>query len=382
MLPRFVAFLAAGVVVALVTGRAVPARLDSRVHDALLALSARTVEPPGRARVRVFTVDAEAGGDAFTAREVVAALRAFGARESAAAVVSLPPLPPLAAEDAVAIRGALFGLGRVLLVLDPGGDPPPPSARIDRIGRGADLPPPRTVRAVDPRILAGLPATAVADLVADADGIVRRFPVAYGPRESTVPSLPVAIAARALHESSIRLSRDLRTLESLGARDLALYGRNELLVRLRAERDFAPRPLPELGESGGPRKRPPVRILAFAGGALAREVDTALGDRRLAAEVVADAVEDLLTSRTAYSPNPRRTGAAVVVAPPLLATACSLPRSRRGRLLIGLAIGFGAMAFVAVATWMGMLVPVAPLLAALLLGAGIEFLWRRFARRV
>lgn len=381
MFTRFVAFLASGVVIALLVSRGGMRPLDARVEDALLRIKARSSDPPGASRIQVFLTTPSDAGATFSVKEVVSALRDFGARESAAAVVSLPPLPALSADDAATLRSALFGLGRVIVVLDVGSHSASDSMRLDRIGRGPDLPAAPGIEEVDARVLAGLPALAIADLIADDDGVVRRFAIAHGERDATIPSLPVAIAARALHETSIRLAKDLRTLESFGAADLPLAGPNELRFDLRARRAFAPRALEEEETRNRNRKRPPVRILAFSGSALARTHPTAMGDERIAAELAADAVDDLLSSRTLRSPRPRSAAIAIVLWTPLWVSACSLPRSRRGRVLATIGASLGAIAAIAIATALGVLLPIASFVLALLLGAAIEIGWRVVRQR-
>lgn len=378
MFQRIVVLIVLGVASALLHGRGAFARLETAWEDTLLRVSARIFDAPGRKLVRVYS-DARPSDVPSSVQEILEALDAFASMRSSAAVVSLPESLQCTDEEAVAIRRALFGLGRVVMVLAPGEHEPPPLARLDRIGKGDDLEDAPRSASLDERIVAGLRAVAIDDLRPDADGVARRFVAAHGARERTVPSLPVAIAACALHESSLRLSRDLRTLEGFGARDLRLADRNEFRIRYRNDRAFEAVPVRDRAHRSTERKRPPVRILAFTGSPLLRTMRTTLGDERTAAEVVADCVDDLLVSRTSHPPDPRFYGIALMVLPALLVGLTSRIRSWGRR------IGFVTFVFVALtvgaflaAGVSSLLTPVFPFVFALVAGLLVDATLRRF----
>lgn len=378
MFQRIVVLIVLGVVSALLHGRGAFARVETAWEDALLRVSARVFEAPGRKMVRVYS-DGRPHDAPASAQEIVETLDAFASMRSSAAVVSLPASLQCTDAEAAAIRRALFALGRVVMVLAPGDHEAPSVARLDRIGKGDDLEDAPLSASLDERIVAGLHAVAIDDLRIDADGVARRFVAAYGAREETVPSLPVAIAACALHESSLRLSRDLRTLEAFGARDLRLADRNEFRIRYRFERVFEAVPVRDVTHRSAERKRPPVRLLVFAGSPLQRTMRTALGDDRTAAEIVADCVDDLLVSKTSHPPNPRLFGIALVVLPALLVAIASRFKSRVRRLAFFtfVLVTATAAAFY-VASVSSLLTPVFPFAFALAAGTLVDALLRKF----
>ncbi len=371
---RALVFLVAAIVAAGLHSLGVLEALERTCQDRLVQLAPH-LRADEAFPVAAFRVDDATGAKSISAAQAIEALKRLGRIRCSTAVIALPdPVPADYATAAQALARALAPIGRTVLVLGRGDRPAPPSARLVREGRGPDLVKGPGIADISSlhEFVDTATRTSVADIEPDGDGVVREFAVAYGPLAETTPSLPVAVAACTLKESSLRFSPDLMTLESFGGRDIDIAAPNTLRFKMHRERIFRPVPL-EAGaldaiavDSDSRDARFPVVFVAFAGSPLLDELTTPLRDLRTGLEIVADATNDLLAGDTLHEPAWRITRAIIVIVPFVLGVAPLFVRRRRTLALL-LAASYALTTCLA-ASLLSLLLPIAPIGIALLLG--------------
>lgn len=346
--------------------------LDVPLHDASLALLDRIPNPfvdaaLGNERCRVIAIDPRDANSGFTLDEVTDVLERLGKRANATAWIALPP--GLAFDDVKRVERlakAFHLLGRVGLAWRDGtaGND---RAGLDRIGDDAGLPPASGFDPVPATLENAIEFVTRDHLESNAERLVRSLDLGERDGERVIPTPPLAIAASALHESSLALSQDALTIESFGGRDHRLAA--ESVLRLRPI--SRAHPLLTLEEALAlpvEKSNPPILLIGFQGAPVLESIDLPFQEPRSMLRVIADVTEDLLRARIPYRAEWFTTLAFVALSAILGAFAADTQR-RFASLLVG-TVGSASIALFVLAS-SSCLPPLAAMLGAGLLGFAV-----------
>lgn len=278
--------------------------LDVPLHDASLALLDRIPNPfvdaaLGNERCRVITVEPRDPGSGFTLDEVTDVLERLSKRANATAWIALPPgLTFDEVKRVERLAKTLHLLGRVGLAWRDG---PVATARagLDRIGDDAGLRPASGFEPVPAALENAVEFVTRDRIETSEERLVRSLDLGERDGDRVIPTPPLAIAASALHESSLALSQDALTIESFGGRDHRLAA--ESILRLRPISRAHPVLTLEAALAMPVEKsNPPILLIGFQGAKALEAIALPYQEPRSMLRVIADVTEDLLRARIPY----------------------------------------------------------------------------------